>query len=186
MLKVVARTATQPYVYSPLVSAYFDITNFIPVKEIASVPDDVINYTLAIDNNGDISYDTAGKYKLVWGVDKTSQDIREIILVARVPPGQVDLTRTMPDFGSDVSLTLGKAIAPDIAVADVRTSVADAINNLIQLQQKTFAPPDEQIKTINSITVAPGTDATAIQFSIRVTTASGHTVQETGVVTSGG
>jgi hypothetical protein len=180
-LKFFARVVASPSTATAIQIGFFDIIALVPVGSIKTAPVGVTNYTLEIDENGDITRTGDGRYGVVFGVDKTGQDIREIILVENVDTGQPIGNRTSPSFGSALNRLLGQDFPIGVAINDIRSTIFDALSTLIDLQRAQRVPSDEQIRRILDVSVS-AVDPTTFKYRFAVETVSGQKPVLTGVL----
>lgn len=180
-LKFFARAVTSHGTATAIQIAFFDVIELVPVGSIRTAPAGVFNYTLTVDDTGDIVRTGDGKYGIVFGVDKASQDIREVILVENVEPGTPIGDRTLPSFGSALNRILGQDFPLGVAVNDIRATIFDALTTLIELQRSERVPADEQIRRILDVSVAP-IDPTTFKYRFAVETMTGRKPVDTGTI----
>jgi hypothetical protein len=178
-LKFFART-TDGVTTTAVSSVFFDVQEVTAKNEIHTVAPGIRNYTLAVVD-GDIQRDSGGLYTVVSGVDKTKQDIREVILVENIGPNAPIGNRTLPQFGSALSRLLGAALPPGYVRGEIQTSVFEALTFLSELQREENVPADEQIRRILNIHVSP-IDPTSFRYTFSVETVSGLRVTDTGTI----
>lgn len=185
-LKFFARVAATPTTVTEIQVEYYDIVELTARHTIPIVPASVTNYTLKVENK-DISRTDEGYYNLVWGKDKTAQDIEEIILVEDVEKGRIDAKRTLPYFGSALNRLVGGSFPVGFAANSLKISIYRALNNLTALQKASRAPSNEQIRRIISVDVIPQVegDATAYRYYFVVQTVSGETSEGSGLIVGG-
>lgn len=180
-IKFFARAVGLPSTATAIQIAFYDVIELVPVGAIRTAPVGVFNYTLKVDETGDLTRTGDGKYGIVFGVDKASQDIREVVLVENVPPGSAIGDRTMPSFGSALNRILGQDFPLGVAVNDIRSTIFDALTTLIELQRSERVPSDEQIRRILDVAVAP-VDPTTFKYRFSVETVAGRKPVETGTI----
>jgi phage baseplate assembly protein W len=178
-LKFFART-TDGVTTTTVTSVFFDIQEVTAKNEIHTAQPGIRNYTLTV-LNGDIQKDSGGLYSIVAGVDKTKQDIREVILVENIAPKAPIGNRTLPNFGSSLNRLLGAALPPSYTRGEIQTTVFEALTFLQQLQREENVPADEQIRRILSISVQP-LDPTSFRYSFTVEMVSGVRVTDSGIL----
>lgn len=185
-LKFFARTLIAPIVVTPIQVEFYDLLELTARNTIRTVPNTVSNYTIKVENR-DIVRTDLGFYDVVYGTDKTAQDITEIILVETVPAGRFVGNRTMPNFGSELNTILGKPFPVTFAASRMQTSIFQALNTLIALQKKSRAPAHEQIAKVVSLSVVPQSegDATSYRYHFVVKTVSGELSSGAGSVVGG-
>ena len=185
-LKFFARTVTAPVYTTEVQTEFYDIIELTARNTINTVPISVSNYTLKV-SNGDIVRTEPGFYELVYGQNKTIQDIKEIILVEDVPKGKFDGNRMLPGFGSELNRMLGSSFPVGFMVSSIKISIYRALTNLIAFQKASKAPSDEQIRRVVSISVVPQTqgDATKYSYNFIVETVSGETATGSGSIVGG-
>ena len=185
-LKFFARTVTTPVVETDIQVEFYDIIELTAKNTIRTAPLSVTNYTLKIAN-GDVVRNDDGFYDIVSGRDKTSQDVREVILVEDVPNGEFIGTRTLPDFGSALNRIVGQSFPVSFAASRMTTSIFEALTTLIALERESNAPKDEQIRNIVSVNVVPQSegDPTSYRYHFVVETVGGATVSGSGLIIGG-
>jgi hypothetical protein len=185
-LKYFARVVATPTTTTDITTEYYDIIELTARNTVAIVPPAVTNYTLQVEN-GDLVKTDEGYYSVVYGKDKTSQDIREVILVEDVPKGVIDNSRMLPRFGSELNRILGRSYPVGFAANSLKISIFRALTNLMALQRLSRAPTNEQIRRIVSVDVIPQSEGEATRFSYHfvVQTVSGDTAQSSGFVVGG-
>lgn len=161
-------------------SVYFDVDEVTAKNEIHTAAPGIRNYTLAVVGM-DIVKESTGLYAIVSGIDKTRQDVREVILVENVAPNAPVGNRTLPQFGSSLNRLLGQALPPGYTRGEIQTSVFEALTFLMQLQREENVPADEQIRRILSVSVQP-IDPTSWRYSFSVETVSGVRVTDSGIL----
>lgn len=183
-MKFFART-TDGVTTTAISSVYFDVQELTAKNEIKTAAPTVLNYTLTVEN-GDIVKTDRGSYGIVFGPDKTAQDVREVILVENVPDQQNPGARTLPRFGSAVSRLLGKSLPPSFTRGQIQTSVFEALTFLAELQRREEVPQDEQIRKIRNVNVELVPDQpTSFKYTFSVELAGGLVVSQSGVVVGG-
>src|SRR5881396_1045607 len=88
MLKVFARSLNPVVQTTDILLQFYDLLELTARNTINTVDPSVRNYTLKIDESGDLVRTSPGQYDVVFGIDKTKQDVRESILVENVPTGR--------------------------------------------------------------------------------------------------
>lgn len=180
-LKFFARPASGGGTATDISIEFYDVIELLPVGAVRVAPDTVTNYTLRIDEDGDLVR-TNGRYEIVWGVDKCVQDIREIILVEDVPSNGRIGDRTLPQFGSSLNRVLGESLPVGFVANDIRSSIFNALSALTALQRQERVPFDEQIRRILNVTVST-IDPTTYKYRFAVETVGGATVNDSGSIT---
>jgi len=180
-LKFFARTLTGSQT-TTVQSAFFNLTELTAVNEIHTVPEDVRNYTVRVDN-GDIQKTDNGLYAIVYGIDKTRQDVREAILVENVGQGMPIGNRLLPQFGSALNRLLGQALPAGFTRGQIQTSIFEALTFLTELQREENVPSDEQIRRILFVNVE-NVSPTSYRYHFSVETVSGRTVSDSGTIGS--
>jgi len=180
-LKFFARTLVAPFVQTDIQVQYYAVQELTARNTILTVDPRVRNYTLKIDDNGDIVRTSPGQYDVVFGLDKMKQDIKEVILVEDVPQNQPVGDRTLPQFGSALNRILGKSFPIGFAASQIQASLFDALTTLIDLERDERVPADEQIRRILSITVSP-LDPTTFSYSITVEAVTGAKLTDSGTI----
>lgn len=185
-LKFFARTLSTPVVVTPIQVHFYDLLELTARNLIRAVPNSESNYTIKVENK-DIVRNDLGFYDVVYGKDKTAQDVTEIILVETVSTGRFVGNRTMPNFGSELNTILGKPFPVTFAASRIQTSIFQALNTLIALQKKSRAPAHEQIAKIVSLSVVPQSkgEATSYRYHFVVETVNGGLSSGTGSVVGG-
>lgn len=178
-LKFFART-TDGLTTTEITSVFFDVTELTAKNEIHTAPETVRNYTLKVEN-GDIQLTSGGLYDIVYGIDKTKQDVREVILVENIAPNAAIGNRVLPQFGSALNRILGQALPAGFTRGRVQTSIFEALTFLTEIQREEAVPADEQIKQILSVNVQP-LDPTTYKYQFSVETVSGLKVTDTGII----
>lgn len=179
-LKYFARSITSPIVVTDIKVEFYDVIELTAVNEIPTVGPGIRNYTLGISDIGDIIRTSPGQYDVVFGTDKTRQDIRESILVENVPQNAPVGDRTLPNFGSALNRILGKDFPVGFASNEIQASIFTALTTLIELQRESRAPASEQIRRIVSLTVTPQGDPTAFRYHFVVETTGGLRFSDSG------
>lgn len=180
-IKFFARSLTFPVAQTPIQVAFYDLTELTAKNTVLTVNENIRNYTLTINTSGDLVRTSPGRYDVIFGVDKTKQDIREIILVEDVAQGQPVGDRTLPRFGSALNRILGENFPIGFAESEIRSSLFDALSTLIQLQRDERVPNNEQISRIIRVAVAP-LDPTTFTYEIIVQTVAGEQVSDRGTI----
>lgn len=183
-LKVLARTVDLAHA-TEIGVFYYDIYDQTARSLFKTVPATVANYTLMINEVGDLVPNGSGAYEIVHGVEKTKQDVRESILVESVGENQSAGTRLIPQFGSALNRLLGQSYAPNFTASLLRSSLYDSMNVLMALQKLGRAPAHERIRRVLSVDVVPKKDPTGFRYRIVVQTESGEQVSEIGTIVGG-
>lgn len=178
-LKFFARTLDGSF-STDIASVFFDVTELTALNEIHTAAPNVRNYTLLV-TDGDIVKTDNGLYEIVSGVQKTSQDIREVILVENVPANTPPGSRTLPQFGSSLNRLLGKALPTGFTRGQIQTTIFEALTFLSELQREENVPSDEQIDRIVFINVEV-LSPTSYRYNFSVQTVSGQKFSDTGVL----
>lgn len=180
-IKYFARSITPPLVQTEIAVQFYDVLELTARNTIPTVGSAVRNYTLKIDDNGDLVRTSPGLYDVVFGVEKTKQDIREIVLVEDVEQNRPIGDRTLPRFGSALNRVLGSSFPIGFAANEIQSSLFNAMSFLIELQRQGRNPSDEQIRRVVSLSVSP-IDPTTFRYHFVVETVSGSKVSESGTV----
>jgi hypothetical protein len=181
-LKFFARNLSPPTTFTTsIVIEFYDVLELTARNEVPTVGPSIRNYTLTINDIGDLVRTSPGQYDVVFGIEKTKQDIRESILVENVPQNAPIGDRTLPKFGSALNRILGQSLPVDFAANEIQASIFDALTTLMNLQQDERVPSDEQIRRIISVTVVP-LDPTSFRYYFMVETVSGQKVSDSGTI----
>lgn len=178
-VKFLARNITTLEI-TPVSIEFYDIIELTAVQEIRSVPEDVKNYTLKI-TNGDLARTTNGLFDIVFGIDKTAQDVREVISVENVPEGTAIGNRILPNWGSGLNRIFGSALPAVFTASLIQTEIYKALAELMRLQRIEAVPSDERIRDIVRVIVVPMNE-TDYSYDFEVTTSSGRVVNESGLI----
>jgi hypothetical protein len=169
---------------TPQAAQYYDVRTVFAKLTVPTVDPTVSNYTLQIVN-GDLVRSVRGQYGVVYGVDKTKQDVREVLVVENVPNSRPAGDRVLPNWGSALNRFLGQALpspdTPDGIATDIQTSILNAVTTLKNLQTDTHVPLDEQIDQIVSLLVQ-AVNPTDYKFSITVQTVAGRQISDTQII----
>lgn len=182
-IKFFARSLTPPVVTTPIFVEFYDVLELTARNEVPTVGPNIRNYTLKIDDIGDFVRTSPGQLEVVFGVDKTRQDIRESILVENVPQNASTRDRTLPQFGSALNRILGQDFPIGFATSEIQASLFSALTTLIGLQREERVPADEQIRRIVSLNVVP-LDPTSFRYHFVVETTGGLRVGDSGTIVS--
>lgn len=159
---------------------FYDIIEINSRQEISSTPEGVTNYTLKIQQN-DLVRTQNGLFDIVYGIDKTAQDVREVILVENVPENTASGNRLLPNWGSGLNRIFGSSLPAVFAASLIQTEIFKALNELMRLQRLSSVPSDERIKNIARILVIPKSE-TDYAYDFEVVTVSGRVINESGVI----
>jgi len=184
MLKVFARSLNPSVQTTDILLQFYDLLELTARNTINTVDPSVRNYTLKIDESGDLVRTSPGQYDVVFGIDKTKQDVRESILVENVAQGSPVGDRTLPTFGSALNRVFGQSFPIGFAASEIQTSLFDAMNTLMALQKAERVPTNEQIRRIVSISVTP-IDPTTFKYRVIVETVSGDVLADNGTLLAG-
>lgn len=159
---------------------FYDIIELTSVQEIRTVPEDITNYTLKV-SQGDLVRTQNGLFDIVYGIDKTAQDVREVISVENVPEGTFIGNRILPNWGSGLNRIFGSALPAVFTASLIQSDIFKALSELMRLQRIEAVPNDERIKDIVRVVVVPKNE-TDYSYNFEVTTVSGRVVNESGLI----
>lgn len=128
-------------------------------------------------SNGDVRISAmSGRPTLVSGLQKTRQDVHEMLTIDTLPNG----------FGAGIISSVGvTAPSPQILVNLTKMRISRAIDNLrtIRLARRHVHGPDEIVVKVEQLHVAPAFgNPKEIEFSVRLRTAAGDVAGVSGKV----
>lgn len=161
-------------------SFYFNIKELSAKNEIRVIPENVRNYTLKV-TEGDLARSASGGYNIVFGPDKTVQDIRESILVENVPQNKPPGDRTLPNFGSALNRILGEEFPVGFAASEIQSTIFSALAELVRLQQENRVPTEERIAQVLYVRVV-ALDEVTFKYNFAVKTVGGQEIPNSGII----